>query len=151
MVPQKLKLDKEKLCSFLLALEEHYSKTNPYHNNWHAADVVQRCTAIVAALPLDRGRATQLHLLGAVIAAACHDLDHPGLDNKYMIRTEDVIARRYNDQHVLENHSLFLTMELLRSEEHNFLTGSRLSQRHHWAKVRLPVVTAALAADNHQR
>eukprot|EP00873_Tetraselmis_striata_P006162 jgi/Tetstr1/426426/TSEL_001622.t1 len=143
---QKLHLNRDKLCGYLLALEERYNKTNPYHNNWHAADVVQRCSTIVAVLPLDGNKATYLYILGAILAAAGHDVDHPGLDNKFVVRKEDALARRFNDQHVLEHHSTNITLELLRNPEYNFLEGSRLG-RPHWVKLKSIIINMVLATD----
>jgi len=40
-----LKLDEDRLQLFLLALEDGYSRTTPYHNNLRAADMVARCDA----------------------------------------------------------------------------------------------------------
>eukprot|EP00873_Tetraselmis_striata_P013584 jgi/Tetstr1/433848/TSEL_023032.t2 len=143
---KKLQLDRDKLCVYLLALEERYNKTNPYHNSWHAADVVQRCSAIVANLPLDSNKATYLCILGAVIAAAGHDVDHPGLDNKYVVRKEDPLARRFNDQHVLEHHSTYITLELLRDPRCNFLEGSRVKGQL-WSQLKNIIINMILATD----
>lgn len=39
-----------------------------------------------------------------IVAAICHDLEHPGLTNGFQVSTESSLARRYNDIKVLENH-----------------------------------------------
>lgn len=44
---------------------------------------------------------SDLDLFSAVIAAVVHDVDHPGLNNNFLIRTEDQKALVYNDQSVI--------------------------------------------------
>jgi hypothetical protein len=43
-------------------------------------------------------------ILGSIIAAVCHDLDHPGLNEKFLIATQSHLAGLYNNTSVLENH-----------------------------------------------
>lgn len=38
------------------------------------------------------------------IASAAHDVDHPGNNNIYEVKTRSKLAILYNDQSVLENH-----------------------------------------------
>ena len=47
------------------------------------------------------------------MAASCHDLDHPGFNNIYMIEKRDIIAVRYNDLSVLENHHVASSFAIL--------------------------------------
>ena len=44
-----------------------------------------------------------------IIGGACHDHEHPGFNNAYLIETRDEIANRYNDVSVLENHHVAST------------------------------------------
>ena len=39
-----------------------------------------------------------------LVAPACHDVNHPGLNNIYLVNTSHTYALRYNDKSVLENH-----------------------------------------------
>ena len=52
------------------------------------------------------GKLTPLVRLAALIAAAIHDLDHPGVSNTFLIKTKHPLAILYNDQSPLENHHL---------------------------------------------
>lgn len=117
-------------------MEGSYNEGNPYHNNWHAADVTLRCAAILRALYLPNNRHTQMHKLAAILAACLHDASHPGVDNNFMIRQEEKLARDFNDQHVLEMHSLHVCLEAIREQpEFNFLQGSALSSKSKWLQV----------------
>ena len=64
-------------CSLLLqALEGGYNK-NPYHNATHAADVTQNVGVMLAADDLP-SRLSKLEVLAMLLAAAVHDVNHPG-------------------------------------------------------------------------
>lgn len=43
----------------------------------------------------------------AIVAAAIHDLDHPGVNNSYLINTSSELALRYNDQAVISLGSCY--------------------------------------------
>ena len=45
-----------------------------------------------------------LELMASIIAAACHDLDHPGKNEKFLIATSSHLAGMYDNSSVLENH-----------------------------------------------
>ena len=47
---------------------------------------------------------TPIEKLSAIIAAVGHDLDHPGLNEKFLITTKSHLAGLYNNTSVLENH-----------------------------------------------
>jgi high affinity cAMP-specific and IBMX-insensitive 3',5'-cyclic phosphodiesterase 8 len=41
-------------------------------------------------------------IIASLIAAAIHDVDHPGFSNAYLVATSAPLALRYNDIAVLE-------------------------------------------------
>ena len=47
---------------------------------------------------------TPIEKMSAIIAAVGHDLDHPGLNEKFLITTSSHLAGLYNNTSVLENH-----------------------------------------------
>ena len=55
-------------------------------------------------------------MMSYILAAACHDVDHPGVNNIYLIESRDKLAIRYNDISVLENHHVAITFDVLQSE-----------------------------------
>ena len=133
---QKFSLDREKLVKFLMRIEDNYP-SNEYHNRVHAAFVVQRTYVTFRKLKL-RGSSgdKDLWLLAALLGAAVHDVLHPGYNNQYLIQEEAKVARTYNDQAVLENQSLFMALELMRSNESNFIKDSRLAPPAKWRQVK---------------
>lgn len=58
-------------------------------------------------------RLNQMEIFAVALAAVCHDVDHPGLTNAFLVAASDPISLRYNDKAVLESHhaaTAFLTM-----------------------------------------
>lgn len=80
-----LGLDRSHVSSFLEALEHEYVTVNPgqYHCAAHAADVTQATAFILAkGQCVERGLLTAVHAAALVLAAAGHDVAHPGLTNR---------------------------------------------------------------------
>jgi len=62
-------------------------------------------------------RLNKLEIFALALSALCHDVDHPGLTNAFLVAASDPIALRYNDKAVLESHhsaTTFLTMRVSR-------------------------------------
>uniref|UniRef100_A0A8D2IWN4 Phosphodiesterase n=1 Tax=Varanus komodoensis TaxID=61221 RepID=A0A8D2IWN4_VARKO len=129
--------------TFLMTLEDHYHREVAYHNNLHAADVVQSTHALLAMPALD-AIFSDLEILAVIFAAAIHDVDHPGVSNQFLINTNSELALMYNDISVLENHHLAVGFKLLQEENcnifQNFSNKERLS-------VRKMVIDMVLATD----
>ncbi|ETE70515.1 High affinity cAMP-specific 3',5'-cyclic phosphodiesterase 7A, partial [Ophiophagus hannah] len=70
-------LDTMKLRRFLVMVQEDYHSHNPYHNAVHAADVTQAMHCYLNEPKLFQSL-TPWDILLSLIAAATHDLDHPG-------------------------------------------------------------------------
>ena len=58
------------------AVEAEY-RDNPYHNVAHAADVVQTLGSMLLSEGF-RDSLTAMEVLAMLVAAACHDVGHPG-------------------------------------------------------------------------
>ncbi|KAJ3264593.1 High affinity cAMP-specific and IBMX-insensitive 3',5'-cyclic phosphodiesterase 8B, partial [Blyttiomyces sp. JEL0837] len=95
-------LDDSVLNTFLTTVEGLY-KPNPYHNSTHAADVLHAVHYFISVLGLETMLKKE-EIFAAIIAASIHDLDHPGVNNAYLINSSSPLAIRYNDLAVLENH-----------------------------------------------
>jgi hypothetical protein len=123
---QTLRLDEPKLFLFLKTVEVGYRAENPYHNNFHAADVLNRLVCILRTEGLfaDGSVASGCFLLSAVLAAAVHDYGHPGMNNDCEVAFDTTVSRQYNEQAVLEMQSAFQTLELLRSDPRLDFMGS---------------------------
>jgi 3'5'-cyclic nucleotide phosphodiesterase len=97
---QRWKIPVATMSRFLRRVAASY-RANPYHNAAHAADVTQGM-AIMMAMGLSR-RLSRIERLGLLLAAAVHDLGHPGVSNQFLVATRDRWALVYSDISVNEN------------------------------------------------
>jgi hypothetical protein len=109
--------DPERLRGFLWEVGRHY-RNNPYHNFPHAVDTTN-VMAWLLSLPRIRAFLPDLYVFVLLIAAIVHDLDHPGTDNNWEIKTHSERARRYHNVAVLEHHSLDLALRILSLPEYD--------------------------------
>jgi hypothetical protein len=106
-------LDDRKLESFIDCVRTGY-KENPYHSFFHGfhcfhATHYMLCSKSMRVL-------TPIHLVSLLIAALCHDIDHPGWNNAYEVNSGTSLADMYSDESVLERHHSAYTLQLLRAE-----------------------------------
>lgn len=103
--------------TFMMTLEDHYVKDNPFHNSTHAADVTQstnvllntpalevtiwacvcrepfyivdflQCSLTTVFFSFFQSVFTPLEIMAALFAATIHDVDHPGLTNQFLINS----------------------------------------------------------------
>lgn len=86
---------------------------------------------------------THTHLsLSIQTQALCHDLDHPGVTNGFLVRTSDPLALRYHFRSPLERHHAACGLALL--EKHGVLSPLPPSER---AELQTAFVAAVLATD----
>lgn len=116
----------EMLCNFLRLVEADYPKENPYHNSIHAADVMQTTFALLQ-MGGDKYSSSSLELFGIILAAACHDMGHPGNTNLYQVNSHSDLALIYNDSSVLENMSAARACRILSNKLDNDLNANILS------------------------
>ena len=65
---------------------------------------------------LDVCRITTFDIAALILSAAAHDVDHPGHNNLFEIKSKSKLAILYNDQAVLENHHAATFFFLLEDE-----------------------------------
>ncbi|XP_062336484.1 high affinity cAMP-specific 3',5'-cyclic phosphodiesterase 7A-like isoform X1 [Osmerus eperlanus] len=106
-------LDMVKLRRFLVMIQEDYRRQNPYHNAVHAADVTQAMYCYLQEPKLAK-TLTSCDILLGLVAAATHDLDHPGVNQPFLIKTDHYLAALYKNTSVLENHHWKSAVALLR-------------------------------------
>ena len=89
---------------------------NPFHNFYHGFSVFQLLYVLSErnqrfSIFLNPNEESLLLLSGLG-----HDLNHPGVNNVFMVNTKHEIAVRYNNQAVLENYHAAILVEFLRNE-----------------------------------
>ncbi|KAI9092119.1 hypothetical protein DFS34DRAFT_584116, partial [Phlyctochytrium arcticum] len=72
------------------------------------------------------------------------DLDHPGLNNNFLIATHNSKAILYNDRSVLENHHLATAFSIMLREETDILSSLSVEDSR---KVREQIIDMVLATD----
>ncbi|XP_052129533.1 uncharacterized protein LOC113204894 isoform X3 [Frankliniella occidentalis] len=97
------KLDVVRVWKLFSLVEDGYHGNNPYHNSIHATDVTQAMHCFLQEEKI-RKYLTPLEIMAALIAAVTHDLDHPGVNQPFLIATSNHLAALYENTSVLENH-----------------------------------------------
>eukprot|EP00899_Mesostigma_viride_P019339 jgi/Mesvir1/27406/Mv07206-RA.1 len=136
------RLPKDKLLSFLAALEEGMLP-NGYHNSTHIADVTNGLLHLLKHSGLAE-YLTRLDMLAVVTAALLHDFRHPGLNNDFVVKSSNELALRYNDLTVLENYHVAEGFILLADASRNFLEGLGAED---YRYVRRMIIEIVLASD----
>ncbi|XP_037606038.1 cAMP-specific 3',5'-cyclic phosphodiesterase 7B-like isoform X1 [Sebastes umbrosus] len=106
-------LDMVKLHRFLGMVQEDYHSQNPYHNAVHAADVTQAMYCYLKQPKLAE-QLSPLDVFLGLMAAAAHDVDHPGVNQPFLIKTRHHLASLYQNTSVLESHHWRSTVGMLR-------------------------------------
>ena len=96
---------------FLARVEGGY-RDNAYHNFRHAVDVTHTVYRYIV-LTEPRTHITPVEKFALMIAALSHDLDHPGVNNAFLVNTKDALATVYNDSSVLENSHIACLYNLI--------------------------------------
>lgn len=109
----------ETLTNFFKVVEAAYND-KPYHNSTHAADVMRTSHYMITKGEM-RDYLTDLEMLCALIAAAVHDVGHPGINNQFHVASKHELALLYNDRSVLENYHAAYAFRLLMKPENNIL------------------------------
>eukprot|EP00948_MAST-09A_sp_MAST-9A-sp1_P003325 g3325.t1 len=145
-------MNKEKLGNYLKEVEKGYSPKNTYHNAVHAGDVAQTChwfltKGVGKKVDPDTTEIT----LAAIVAGLIHDLGHPGLNNPFLVDTQDPLALRYNDNSPLENYHAATGFELMAKKECNIAENLKKDDFKRFRKIAVTMVLGTDMAANHSR
>jgi hypothetical protein len=109
--------------TFLTRVRLGYN-ANPYHNDIHAADVLQTCAHVCSVGNLmENIELSKLEMASVLVSALVHDIGHPGLNNMYQMNKITKLALRYNDKSVLENFHCYEGFKILKHPSSNILEG----------------------------
>jgi len=110
------------MIDFLRGIEDRYRVDNPYHNNIHAADVLQSTHAFLVMGSADKRKRllpSLLQLFSILVSAVIHDVGHPGYNNTFQSNSLSPTSLLYNDTSVLENHHISLAFRMILGTEGN--------------------------------
>ncbi|KAK6589687.1 hypothetical protein RS030_141 [Cryptosporidium xiaoi] len=109
---QKWNWSENNLSLLFDIIHDSYNKDVPYHNIFHALQVVQVCYIILrkfgVMLVLN-----DIQKFTLIFAALCHDIDHPGVNNFFLKECNSRLSIKYNDNSILENHHCNYVFKLL--------------------------------------
>ena len=145
-------IERDILKNFLTEIVENYSRENAYyHNDLHAADVMQTLyTMLIKGNLKAKMKLDDLSKFAIIIGALGHDLKHPGQNNMFHITTRSKIAIRYNDKSVLENYHIANIFKIAKEDKYNIFKPFRPEE---YRIMRRRIVEGILATDmkKHQK
>ena len=113
-------IERAQLLAFFFDLGEHYPRSNPFHNFCHALDVTSG--TYICLRQLGAGALlSPLQQLALLLAAAGHDVGHPGTTNAAEARAQSTLFQRHGATSTLEKHHAELTLAL--TEKHQLLAS----------------------------
>ena len=139
-------INQNKYNNWCKRIAEGYNRNNSYHTDLHAADVTHTSYIyfkeglINEIIKLDKSSICALFL-----SCICHDYKHPGLNNNYLIETNNSLAINYNDISVLENMHISDSFKLIHSDKNcNFLENL---EKNEYKKMRKQMISCVLHTD----
>ncbi|KAJ3290854.1 High affinity cAMP-specific 3',5'-cyclic phosphodiesterase 7A [Borealophlyctis nickersoniae] len=119
---EHFQLDEFKVRAFFEQIERAYHPL-PYHNSIHGADVLQTVNLLLLSDEKMAVNFTKLEIFAACVASAVHDVDHPGLNNNFLVQTSHPLAIFYNDISVLEYHHAAKAFEIAGNPDTGIFSG----------------------------
>ncbi|KAF1328969.1 Camp-specific 3', partial [Globisporangium splendens] len=129
------------LTAFIGAVKNHYFKRNPYHNCLHAGAVVADMNFFLRRLNLDVDGRT---FFVGLIAAAAHDISHPGVNNGFLVATKSKLAITYSGDSVLERMHIAELYRILSHDKFDVFSHMTLPVR---GEIRKSIIQVVLATD----
>ena len=144
-------INKTKYNNWCRKISEGYNRNNFYHTDLHAADITHTSFiyfkegTINGKIQLDK-----LSICALFLSCICHDYKHPGLNNNYLMETNDSIAIRYNDVSILENMHISETFKLIHSDQNCNIFQD--FEKEKYKKIRKQMISCVLGTDmsNHK-
>ncbi|MFT7797415.1 cGMP-specific 3',5'-cyclic phosphodiesterase [Arapaima gigas] len=104
---------KVNLCQWILSVKKNYRRTVAYHNWRHAFNTAQCMFAVLKSGRM-QSKLTDLEILALMIATLSHDLDHRGVNNSYIQRSDHPLAQLYCHS-TMEHHHFDQCLMILNS------------------------------------
>ncbi|KAI8846515.1 hypothetical protein BC829DRAFT_363426 [Chytridium lagenaria] len=85
---------------------------------------------------------TKLEIFAAFLASAVHDIDHPGVNNNFLVQSSHPLAILYNDMSVLEYHHASRAFDICRKKEMDIFATFSVEDRKTVRKLIVSMVVA---------
>ena len=139
-------VNQTKYDNWVEKIAKGYNRNNFYHHDLHAAD-----TAHTSYIYLRYGLIHEIAKLDTSMICAvtmsciCHDYKHPGVNNIYLIETDNDIAINYNDISILENMHISEAFKLMHiNPNYNVFEGF---DKEKYKKIRKQMISCVLSTD----
>jgi len=144
---EPLKIPNRMMRTILMDIREHYLESY-FHNFQHAFTVTLIAFTMLSSC---RGLRKVMHepivRFSLLMATICHDINHPGNNNEFEVKSQSRLAILYNDTSVLEYYHCTVTFELLIEHGLDELFAEQDEGELLWDEFRQIVVQAILATD----
>ncbi|RLN54571.1 hypothetical protein BBJ28_00021298 [Nothophytophthora sp. Chile5] len=138
---EAFRISSEKFSAFTTNVANYY-RSNPFHSFQHAFQVM---VAMHIMLRTEcRRYFSGLEIFAMLIAALCHDIDHPGNTNDFELKVLSPMALTHNDDAVLERHHCRVTFIILNHKSAKILHHL---DRERYKRVRQLIISCILATD----
>lgn len=138
---ESLRISSDKFAAFTTNVANYY-RSNPFHNFQHAFQVLLALHGMIRAEC--RKFFSGIEIFSMLLAALCHDIDHPGNSNEFEVRTLSPLALTHNDDAVLERHHCRVTFIILNHKSAKILQHLDAER---YRRVRALVISCILATD----
>ncbi|KAM4537189.1 cGMP-specific 3',5'-cyclic phosphodiesterase isoform 2-T2 [Odontesthes bonariensis] len=137
---QNFQMKHTSLCQWILSVKKNYRKNVAYHNWRHAFNTAQCMFALLKSGRL-QNNLSDLEILALMIATLSHDLDHRGVNNSYIQRSDHPLAQLYCHS-TMEHHHFDHCLMILNSPGNQILSGLTLDEY----KATLKMIERAILA-----
>ena len=129
--------------NFVNEIKSGYDSNAPYHNSYHAFDVMHVCYLLMTKCRADE-YLESFNVLSILVAALAHDLGHDGYNNAFHQNTSSDLAVTYNGISILENYSAAYLFRIIRKQKNNIF--ARLNDEE-MTKMRTRLIDMILDTD----
>ena len=114
-------VDPEKYFQFIKRIQDHYNPNSiEYHNKTHGADVCQTSYFFLEGCTFRMiGNLSDFEMMAIIVSTWCHDFEHPGFNNFFLVESKSPWAIEYNDKSPLENHHIAATFKIAAESDFN--------------------------------
>ncbi|KAG7393861.1 hypothetical protein PHYPSEUDO_000038 [Phytophthora pseudosyringae] len=141
---ERFQVAQETFSTFLSHVASHY-RSNAFHNLQHAFQVTHATYCLLRRSGVATSYFARVEIFTVLLAALCHDLDHPGNTNDFEVKVHSQLALTHNDDAVLERHHCRVAFIILSHPGANLL--ARLPTRACFVYVRRLLIHCILATD----
>jgi hypothetical protein len=137
-------VDHMKATAYVGEIYLRYNRV-PYHNMYHAFNVLQGCFSILTTTDMAKQFSAQEKVV-MLIAACGHDAGHDGVNTTFHVAMDSELSSHYNDRSPLENMHAWHTFDVMRAHngECDLLEKLGAKQR---KMIRRQIIETIIATD----